>query len=356
MIAHALDHRQRAAVAHAEPLAGDPAEVGLAAGGTVEHHVADDDVLLGRDPRVGGRAHHQAAAAQPLADVVVGVAVEGEGDAVREPGAEGLAGGAAQRDADGVVGQSRLAVPAGDLAAQHAPDGAVAVADRQLDLHRVAVLERRLGEGDDLVVEGLVEAVVLLDHPPDEREVEPTRLPVIDRLADVEDVGAADHLVEAAEAESRHVTAHVLGEEGHEVDHVLRLAGELLAQPLVLGGDADRAGVEVADPHHDAAGGDQGGGGETHVLGAEQAGHDDVSARLHLAVDLDGDAGAQPVADQRLLRLGQAQLPGDAGRLDRAERRRPGAALVAGDDDMVGAGLGHPGGDGAHTDLGHELD
>jgi hypothetical protein len=39
----------------------------------------------------------------------------------------------------------------------------------------------------------------------------------------------------------------------HEVHHVLRLAGELVAQLRVLGGDADRAGVEVAHAHHDAA-------------------------------------------------------------------------------------------------------
>src|SRR5262245_33095183 len=47
VVAHALHHRGGAAVTHGEALAGDPAEVGLAAGGPVEHHVADEDVLLG---------------------------------------------------------------------------------------------------------------------------------------------------------------------------------------------------------------------------------------------------------------------------------------------------------------------
>ena len=62
------------------------------------------------------------------------------------------------------------------------------------------------------------------------------------------------------------------------------------------------------------------------------------------------------VADERLLRLGQAELPGNTGRLDRAQRRRPGAALVAGDGDVVGPRLRHPGGHRPHADLGHELD
>ncbi len=47
VVAHAFDDGRRAAVAHAEPLAGDAAQVELAAGGAVEHHVAGDDVLLG---------------------------------------------------------------------------------------------------------------------------------------------------------------------------------------------------------------------------------------------------------------------------------------------------------------------
>ena len=43
---------------------------------------------------------------------------------------------------------------------------------------------------------------------------------------------------------------------------------------------------------------------------------DDVAAGLQLAVDLDDDAAAQVVEHQRLVRLGQAQFPRDAGVLD----------------------------------------
>ena len=49
----------------------------------------------------------------------------------------------------------------GDLVAEHRADGAVDVADRQVDLDRRAVLDRRLGEADQLDVEGVGEAVVL---------------------------------------------------------------------------------------------------------------------------------------------------------------------------------------------------
>ena len=82
----------------------------------------------------------------------------------------------------------------------------------------------------------------------------------------------------------------------------------------------------------------------------------DVAAGAHLAVDLDDDARAQVVAQQRLLGLGEADLPRDAGVLDRGLRRGAGAAVVAGDHHVVGVGLGHARGDGADADLGHELD
>ena len=108
---------------------------------------------------------------------------------------------------------------------------------------------------------------------------------------------------------------------------MLGLAGEALAQHRVLGGDADRAGVEMALAHHDAAGRDQRRGGETEFVGAKQRADHDVAAGADAAVDLHGDASAQPVGDQRLMRLGKADFPRRAGMLDRSERRRAGAAL-----------------------------
>ena len=61
---------------------------------------------------------------------------------------------------------------------------------------------------------------------------------------------------------------------------------------------------------------------EAELLGAEQRRDDDVAAGLELAVDLHDDAVAQPVEQQRLLGLGQAELPGRAGVLERGQRAR----------------------------------
>ena len=132
-------------------------------------------------------------------------------------------------------------------------------------------------------------------------------------------------------------------------------AGEALAQYRVLRRDADRASVEMALAHHDAAGGDQWRGRETELVGAEHCPDHDIAAGPEPAVDLHGNAAAQPIAHQCLLRLGEPDLPGRAGMGQRGERARAGAALKPGDRDVVGARLADPGRDGADADLGDEL-
>ncbi len=82
---------------------------------------------------------------------------------------------------------------------------------------------------------------------------------------------------------------------------------------------------------------DQRRGGEAELLGAQQRGDGHVAAGLELAVGLHDDAAAQVVQHQRLVRLGEAELPGQAGVLDRGQRRGAGAAVVAADQDDVGA-------------------
>ena len=191
-----------------------------------------------------------------------------------------------------------------------------------VDLHRRAAVERGLRLRDQLAVEDVVDLVVLLLAVVDARrrrgasglvnslrEVEALGLPVLDHLALVEHLHLADHLVEGAIAQRGHQLAHFLGDEEEEVDDVLGLAGEALAQHRVLRRDADRAGVEMALAHHDAAGRDQRRGREAELVGAEQRADHDVAAGADAAVDLHRDAAAQPVGDQRLVRLGKADLP-----------------------------------------------
>ena len=198
-------------------------------------------------------------------------------------------------------------------------------------------------------------AVGLVGLGEDGREIQPLGLPVLDGLVEAEPLDAADHVLELAEAQFGHDAADVLGHEGQEADDILGLAVEPLPQIGVLRGDAHRAGAEVALPHQDAAQRDQGRRAEAEPLGAQQGADHHVAAGPHLAVALHEDAVAEAVQDQRLLGLGQADLPGRAGMLDRRQRAGPGAAVVAADQHFVGIALGHARRHRAHADFGDEL-
>src|SRR5579862_5504015 len=332
VVADALDDRGDAGIADAEALARESAQEDLAAGRAVEGDVPDDDVLLGHEGRTLRGVDDDAPAGEALRKVVVRVALDLDGHAVREPRAEALPGGARELDADRVRRQAVCAPAPGDLGGEHRTRRPVPVRDREGELDRLAPLEGRPGEFDDAVVECLLEPVVLRLHAAardtgvdlgrreDLFQIYAARLPVARDVAHVEHVDAPHHLVERAEPEIGHDLAQLLGDEEHEVDDVLGLPLELLPQHRVLRRDANRAGVEMADAHHDAARRDERRRREAVLLGAEERRNRDVAPGLQLSVGLDSDAAAEVVGDQHLLRLGEAELPWDAGVLDRGER------------------------------------
>ena len=129
----------------------------------------------------------------------------------------------------------------------------------------------------------------------------------------------------------------------------LRSSGFWVAMPT---GHVSRWQTRIID----AARHDERRGGEAELLGAEQGGDDDVATGLQLAVGLHDDAVAQAVEQQRLLGLGEAELPRPAGVLERRQRAGARAAVVAGDQHDVGLRLADPGRNGADPDLGDELD
>ena len=137
---------------------------------------------------------------------------------------------------------------------------------------------------------------------------------------------------------------------------MFRLAVEARAQHRVLGGNANRAGVEVALAHHDAACGDQRSRGKAELIRTQQGGNRHVAAGAQAAIGLHADAAAQVVEDQRLLGFGQADFPRAAGMGQRGQRRSAGPAFIAGDRDVVGTSLGNAGGNRADADFRDELD
>ena len=125
----------------------------------------------------------------------------------------------------------------------------------------------------------------------------------------VQQIAAADRLLERAQAEHGQDLAHLLGDEAEQVDHLVGRALELLAQLGPLRAHAHRAGVAVALADHDAAHGDQRRRADAVFLGAEHGRDHHVAPGLDAAVGAQDHAVAQPVQGQHLIDLGQAHLP-----------------------------------------------
>ena len=315
------------------------------------------------------RIDHDARTRQAFADVVVGIAFQRHAHATGYKGAEALAGRAVEMQLDGVMRQAGAAVTTRDLIAENGADGAIDVAYRHRRFDRLAVFQRVLAQGHDGgAVERLVEAMVLVAHVADGhprrrhrlvknlREIETLGLPVIERRFNVEQIDAANQLIDGAHTELGHVFAHFFGDVAKEILDEFRFAVEFRAQALVLGRDADRTGVEMADAHHHAAQDHQGCGREAVFLGAEHGGDDAVAAGLELSVDLHDDAVAQLIGNQHLLGFRQAEFPRHAGVFERSHRRSAGTTVIARDQHHIGMGFGDTGRDRADADFGDQLD
>ncbi|MNS90188.1 hypothetical protein D3C72_1242270 [compost metagenome] len=116
MVADTFDNRDRAGVAHRKALTRNTAEIALAGDGAVKNSVADNDRVFRDDTGVFRRAHDDAATRKTLADIVVAVTHQIEGDAASEKRAEGLTGRAAQRHVDRIVLQTLMAPALGKRA------------------------------------------------------------------------------------------------------------------------------------------------------------------------------------------------------------------------------------------------
>ena len=179
------------------------------------------------------------------------------------------------------IGWQALGTPtSGNLARRDGADHSVYVTYLEVRFDLFAALDRRATNLEQLGdIQRFVESVVLLHlfvttHlRPEIRliqnvgEVETVRLPVIDCRLRLQSIHPSDHLINRAEAELRHDFAHLHGDEAHEVDDVLGLASKALAQLRVLRGHTSRAGVEMANSHHDAAHGDERRGRKTELFG-----------------------------------------------------------------------------------------
>ena len=226
---------------------------------------------------------------------------------------------------DGIFRQTLSAPTARNFAAHNCADDAIDVSDWQCGNDFFFALDRTFAKFQkDGVVEGFLKAVVLrnLTETSDAGrhfglrqnfgKIETFGLPMIDRFLDLEAIDTANHSIHLPKTELGHQLANFFGNHAHEIDDVLRFAHESLAQLRVLRRNTNRAGIQMANAHHDTAHCHEWCGGKTKFLSAEQRSDDYIATGFQLAIGFDDDPRAEIVQDERLMCLCQAQLPRDA--------------------------------------------
>ena len=81
MVSDSLYHRVDTGIAHAEPLPGDPANIGLAAGSAVEGNIAYDNVLVRCERGPSWGLDDQFRSRKTFAEIIICVAFQLESDA-----------------------------------------------------------------------------------------------------------------------------------------------------------------------------------------------------------------------------------------------------------------------------------
>ena len=112
----------------------------------------------------------------------------------------------------------------------------------------------------------------------------------------------------------------------------------------------------MALTHHNAAHGNERRRREAEHLRAEARRNGHVTAVAEAPIRLEANTAAQAVEDERLVRLGNAELEGQTSVLDPSPARGASAAIVSRNEDMVRLGLGHAGRNHADAHLRDELD
>ena len=93
--------------------------------------------------------------------------------------------------------------------------------------------------------------------------------------------------------------------------------------------------------HHDTTHGDKRRSRETHLLGPQQRGNHNITPRFKPSICLQNHATPQIIKHQRLMRLGNTQLPRQTCVLDTGQRRGSGTTGFARNQNVVCLSLGN---------------
>ena len=123
--------------------------------------------------------------------------------------------------------------------------------------------------------------------------------------------------------------SQILRDKAHEIHYVFRFARKALAKFRILSRHTCRAGIQIADTHHDTAHGHKGSCRKSKLLRAKHCCDRHVTTTHQLTIRLHTHLFPQTIHDQCLVCLGQSELPRKTRIVDGASRCRAGSSVIA---------------------------
>ena len=317
MISYTFNHRDGSAVAHTEALSSHPCGIEKSASRTVHDSIAYNDVLVGLKLRADARADDDLAPTHSLTHVVVGLPVEIEPQTADAEGTKALARGALKVAPDRSGRQARIPVSASKLACDARSDCSVDVANFIEELHRASSIQRLLGILKNRCIQGPFLPVISLPSvkprpgPGGVHRIENRAQVQFQRLGRVlhrpllQEVHPADDLFQLSESKLGQDAAHILGQEGEEINHHLRSTGELRAKLRLLRGYTHRTRIQMALAGHDATDSNHRSAAKAILLRTKHRSNDDVPSSFESTVGPQNYPLAKIVHEQHLLGLGK---------------------------------------------------
>ena len=128
-------------------------------------------------------------------------------------------------------------------------------------------------------------------------------------LADFKQVTSADKFIYCSDSKLCHDLTEILCNELHEVHYIFRLAHKSLTKLRILRSYTHRAGILVADTHHDTSECHKRCCSKTIFLSSKHCCDCDISACHQLAIGLNDYFFTEAVSDKGLMSLSYTKLP-----------------------------------------------
>ena len=352
-------------VTYCEALACHTIDKGSSAGGSIKGNISYNNVIFCFVACIFRSFQDQLTAGKAFAKVVIAVACKLQGETLGDKCTKALSAGSCTVDFYSVFRKS-LFVISGNLSTKDGSKCTVCVfnSHRELCFFTISDCTAAFFEQDPFIqcffqlevvlcfrVKGYLAAFSCKWIVQDGTKINLSLVRLVYSVCSNKKISTSYHFLQAANTKLCHIFTKLLCNKAHEVFYVFRFALEAFSKLRVLGGNTNRAGIQIAHSHHHAAHSYKGSSCKAKFLCTKKCGNSNVTAAHQLAVCLNADTVSKAIHKKGLMCFRKSKLPGKSCIMDGASRSSSCTSVIAGNQNNLCASLCNTSCYSAHTSL-----